>query len=463
MGKTKVLHLSKLWVLFSLAVLLLTTRFATAQVAIANKSDTALTSRNWTMHYQSTIVNQWHGTHHFPYQGPNSLDSNSEQKLSLTGTLFLGRSLWKNAAFYFSPEITGGSGFSGTHGMGGFPNGEIYRVGNPSPTPFIARGYFQQMFALKGATYVQQADDVLQLERPIPSSRITLNIGKFCLADFFDDNTYNHDARSQFLNWGLMANGAWDFAADTRGYTSGAEIELVKPGYTIKLAITQMPKQANGLSMDWNFLKSNAIGLEFTTEYKLLADRGKIRVFGFRNSSRAPRYEDARAGLLVGDSTLTKVINGTNLGSGYGGVKYGYGINIEQPLNKYLGLFARYGWNDGKTATWAFTDIDENIQLGINLDGKLWDRANDVLGFALASNGISKDHRAYLKAGGTGILIGDGNLKYGREQILETYYRAKLGAFFYLSGDYQLILNPGYNKDRKGPISVPAIRAHFEF
>lgn len=448
--------------LCTIIILLITINFAFSQEPTVRKSETPVTTNNWTLHFQSTIINQWHGVHRFPYEGPNSLEGNSEQKLSLTATLFLGRKLWKNAAIYFSPEIAGGSGFSNTHGFGGFPNGEIYRVGNPSPTPFMARGYFQQVFPLKGTTYVQQNDDQLQLQGPIPTSRITVNIGKFCLADFFDANTYNHDARSQFLNWALMANGAWDFAADTRGYTSGAEIELVKPTYAVKFAITQMPVQANGLTMNWNFRKSNALALEFTTKYKLLADPGIIRIFGFRNSSRAPKYSDATKALLQGDSTLANVINGSALGSNYGGVKYGYGINVEQPLSKYLSLFARYGWNDGKTATWAYTDIDENIQLGFNLDGKLWTRPDDAFGIAVASSGISKDFQAYLKAGGTGILIGDGNLNYGREHVFETYYRAKLGAFLYLSGDYQLVLNPAYNRDRKGPIGIPAIRVHVE-
>src|ERR1700676_5709021 len=197
----------------------------------------------WSIHFQFSMVSQWHGNYSFPYAGPASLDSNKEHALSLTSTLFVSRRLWKNASFYFNPEITGGNGLSLTHGAAGFPNGEIYRVGNPTPTPFMARAYLQQNFALRGSQYEDTDDDVNQLRGRIPTSRITIRIGKFCLADFFDDNIYNHNARTQFLNWSLMQQGAWDFPADTRGYTSGFEIELVKPGYAIRYALVQRSEE----------------------------------------------------------------------------------------------------------------------------------------------------------------------------------------------------------------------------
>lgn len=428
-----------------------------------SKSDSTIKPQNWTLHFQSTLIEQYHGSYHFPYSGPESLDSNAERALSLTTTLFVGRKIWKNGSIYFSPEITGGNGLSMTHGFAGFPNGEIYRVGNPTPTLFIARYFFQQTFPLNGADYVPQTEGPMLLQGTVPTSRITVNIGKFCLADFFDGNNYNHDARSQFLNWSLMANGAWDFAADTRGYTSGIEVELVKPKYAIRFSFTQMSKIANALAMDLNLIKSNASALEFELPYKLFKRTGIIRLTGFRNSSRAPKYTDATQALLRGDSSYVPVIAGFTLGTKYGGIKYGFGVNIEQSIIKDLNMFFRYGWNDGKTASWEFTDIDNNIQLGFNLAGNLWSRPQHALGIAGASNGISKEHKAYLAAGGYSFIIGDGHLNYGREQVFETYYRARLNSFLSLSADYQLILNPGYNKDRKGPISIPGIRAHIEF
>lgn len=419
------------------------------------------TSGNWTAHFQVSFINQWHGSYHFPYGGPSSLDSNSEHALSLTSTFFLGRRLWRHAAVFFNPEITGGNGLSFTHGAAGFPNGEIYRVGNPTPTPFVARVYLQQHFAL-GSGNEQVEDDDNQLKGTMPSSRITVNVGKFCLADFFDDNRYNHDARTQFLNWSLMQQGAWDFPADTRGYTSGVEIELVKPTYAVRYAFVQVSKTANALDMDWNLVRYNGQTAEFQKKYALFHKSGTVRITAFINTTRAPKYSDVINKLKEGDSSLVPVLAGNALGPDIPSVKYGFALNIEQTLSQETGVFFRFGWNDGKTASWEFTDIDQNMQLGINAKGQFWERPTDNFGVAIAVNGISKVHQNYFKAGGWSFIIGDGHLNYGPEQIFETYYRARLNNVLSLSLDYQLILNPGYNKDRKGPISIPGIRIHVQ-
>ncbi|HTQ27386.1 MAG TPA: carbohydrate porin [Puia sp.] len=415
-------------------------------------------SGNWSAHFQTCIVDQWHGFYHFPYAGPSSLDSNKEHALSVTTTLFLGRKLWKDAAIYFNPELTGGSGLSLTHGAAGFPNGEIYRVGNPAPTPFVARLYVQQNFAIGDSRREAVDDDVNQVKDMIPSSRITVNLGKFCLADFFDDNAYNHDARSQFLNWSLMQQGAWDFPADTRGYTSGVEVELVKPGWAVRYAFVQVPVLANGLEMDWNLWRYNGQTAEFEKRFLLSGKPGAIRFTAFMNITRAPRYSEVVASLKSGDSSYIAILDGSEKGPDNPSIKYGFSLNGEQDLGGDIGFFFRFGWNDGQTASWAFTDIDRNLQLGINARGKLWHRQLDNFGLALAVNGISKVHQDYFRAGGWSFIIGDGALNYGHEQILEAFYRASLMKFISLGLDYQMILNPGYNKDRKGPISVPSFR-----
>ena len=419
---------------------------------------------NWTFHFQQSMVNQWHGKYNFPYAGPSSLDSAAETKLSMTTTMFIGRKLWKNATLFFSPEVTAGNGLSATHGMAGFTNGEIYRVGNPTPTPFVARAYLQQYFALPGSGYEKRDDDVSQLEAMVPTSRISVTVGKFCLADFFDGNTYNHDARTQFLNWSMMAQGAWDFPADTRGYTSGIEVELEKPQWSLMYAFVQMSKYANGLEMEWNLAKSNGQTLEYDRKIKWGGRPGTIRADVFVNSSRAPKYVDATAQLKAGnDTALSQVLNGTLLGPSFGGVKYGFGINAEQEIADWAGLFIRYSWNDGKTASWEFTDIDRSAQIGASFNGKLWQRPTDVVGIGEVVNGISKDHQDFLAAGGYTFIIGDGHLNYGNEIISEAYYKAQIQKHVCVSLDYQLVFNPGYNKDRQGPISVPGLRVHVEF
>ncbi len=108
------------------------------------------TGSRWSFHFQLTAIDQYHGKFHAPYSGKNSLLDTTEQDMSVTSTIFLGLRLWKYASIYCNPEISGGKGFSGTTGIAGFPNGEIYRVGNPVTQAYIVRGYFQQSFGLPG-------------------------------------------------------------------------------------------------------------------------------------------------------------------------------------------------------------------------------------------------------------------------------------------------------------------------
>lgn len=423
-------------------------------------------SSKWSSHFQLTTVYQSHNAFHAKYSGPNSLDTAHEEAMSLTTTLFLGRKLWKGASIYFNPEISGGSGLSKSTGVAGFPNGEIYRVGNPKPTLFIARAYLEQTIPLGQTDYELQPDDQNQLAGRIPSSRFTFRVGKFCISDFFDDNTYNHDARSQFLNWSLMAHGSWDFPADTRGYTKGIEMELVKPKWALRFAAVQVPRIANGLPMDWHLLKANSETLEFERKWRVHDHPGVLRATGFITFSKAPAYKDAIEAIYVKDTArsthLVDVLSGNAEGNTYGGVKYGFGLNAEQEIAGGVGVFARMNWSDGHSGDWAFTEIDHSLQAGLNLNGKRWKRPDDNFAIAGVINGLSSAHRDYLKAGGIGFIIGDGALNYGHECIVEAYYRARLNSFLYLSVDYQLILNPGYNRDRKGPVSIPGVRVHVE-
>ncbi|MEI6184530.1 MAG: carbohydrate porin [Bacteroidota bacterium] len=417
---------------------------------------------NWTTHFQTTIVYQHQNSFAAKYSGQNSLDTNANEAYSQTSTFYFGRKLWKGASFYLNPEIAGGTGISHVVGLAGATNGETYKVGNPTPTMFIARGYLQQIIPLGNAKNEYQADGVNQLADSIPASRLVFSAGKFCIADFFDDNTYNHDARSQFLNWSIMAHGAWDFPADVRGYTSGIVVELIKPTWSLRFAAVRVPLLANGLSMDWTISKANSETLELEKKWTLHKRPGAVRATTFITFSRAPEYKSAINDLKNGDSTRLLVLTGKKEWDNYEGRKVGFAINIEQEIANGIGMFARYSWSDGHSGAWAFTEVDRNFQLGISVDGKLWKRKDDVLGFCVAVNGLAPDHKAYLEAGGMGFIIGDGKLNYGTENILEAFYRTKITPYLYLSADFQFITNPAYNKDRSGPIYVPGIRAHVE-
>lgn len=416
----------------------------------------------WSYHFQLTSVMQGHPAFSALYTGKNSLQDTGEYALSLTSTLFLGRKLWKGAAFYFDPEIAGGSGMSYALGLAGAANGETFRIGSPAPKMYVARAFFQQHFAL-ATSHEKQNPEQNQLADSIPSSRITLSLGKFSVADFFDDNAYSHDPRSEFFNWALMSNGAWDYPANTRGYTWGAVVELIKPGYAIRLSSVMVPFKANGPLMDPNITKAHGETIEFEKKMQIKGHPGSIRILAFENFSSAPTYKSAIEAMHNEDSSLVDVASGKRAGLYYGGLKYGFGLSAWQELSKSLGVFLRAGWNDGKTVTWAFTEIDRSVSGGVSITPNFIKRPNDEMGLAAVVNDISQDHYDYLNVGGYGFMLGDGKLPhYGNETIFEYYYKVRLTPSFWITADYQFIMNPGYNRDR-GPVHVFAGRLHVDF
>lgn len=426
-----------------------------------NKNHFDSTSK-WSYHFQMTSIFQGHPSFHAAYSGNNSLRDSSETALSLTTTLFLGRKLWKGAGLFFNPEIAGGKGMSYALGLAGAANGETFRIGSPSPQFYVARFFFQQHFNLKSPKKDYQEEDVNQLRDSLSPSRITISAGKFSVADFFDDNAYSHDPRSEFMNWALMSNGAWDYPANTRGYTWGFVIELIKPGYAIRASSVLVPLIANSEIFDLNITKSHSEIIEFEKKLKIGGHPGSIRLLAYSNLSTAPAYADAVGRMAKGDSSLIPVLSGKQQGPHPGGWKYGFGLNFWQEITTNMGVFGRLGWNDGHTATWAFTEIDHTASLGISLKGGKLRRPDDVFGIACVVNDISQDHYNYLSAGGYGFMLGDGKLThYGNENILETFYKFRFLKSLWITLDYQFILNPGYNADR-GPVNVYSARVHVE-
>jgi high affinity Mn2+ porin len=432
--------------LYAILIVLLTTSAAFAQ-------DT-LKRERFSFHFQQTIISQYKPAFSAKYTGDNSLQTGVETESSITSTLFGAARLWKGAQVFFNPEISGGAGISKTLGVAGFPNGETFRVGSASPAIYIARLYFRQNF--EWGTEKDTIGTGPNLLSGLRSKRyFSVTAGKFGMADFFDGNTFSHDPRSQFMNWALMDNAAWDYPANTRGYALGATAELGQPDWTLRFAFTLSTTEANGSVWDQKIGKANTQTLEFEKRYTLNGKNGTVRVLGFLNNGKMGSYKQALA--------LSPVPPNVDTTQAYGRHKYGFGISADQYLTNDFGVFAKLSYNDGHTQTWYFTEIDQSISFGAQLKGTSWKRKDDELALAFIANGISNPHRDYLAAGGYGFIIGDGKLNYGTEMIAELYY--KLNAYqnkFFISPDYQFILNPAYNKDR-GPVNVFSIRAHVEF
>ncbi len=436
--------------LFSLVLLTLFFSYT----AIAQQADSLRKANTewFSIHMQATVINQFKPAFKVSYSGDNSLSPQKESQTSITSTLFLGARLWKGASIYFNPEIAGGSGLSQALGIGDATNGETFRVGSSSPKVYIARVFMRQIFALRSAKIYQETDQN-QLAGYIPEKYLALTVGKVGIADYFDDNSYSHDARTQFMCWGLMDNGAWDYPANTRGYTPSAILEYITPKHELRYSVSLLPKVANGPTMDWNLGRSSAHNLEYTHRHNIGDHKGAVRLLAFYNTTNMGNYRQS-----IAFSPINPDLSSSQK---YGNYKYGFTINAEQEINSHFGAFGRASWNDGNTEIWAFTQIDNSVSGGFLLDGSYWKRPNDHIGLAYVTSGLSKPHQDYLNAGGKDFMLGDGKLNYSREHLIETYYSFELKKDqLYLTCAYQFLMNPGYNKDRQGPVNVFSIRVH---
>ncbi len=412
-------------------------------------------NERWNLFFQATSIGQYHGTFHSPYADAFSLQNYPERDVSLTTTLFFGLWLDRNTQLYFDPEIAGGRGFSGVNGLANSSNGELPRVASATPKPYLARLYLSHDFGF-GSEKESFESEENQLAGERPMTRYTVTFGRFTLTDFFDNNRYSHDPRTQFIGWSVMFNGAWDYGADVRGYTWGWVHEFHTRNWSIRYGSGAMPRVANGLRFDRRIFKDRSDVFEGEYRYVVRKHPGAVRVMPYINHADAGNYQEsihlARQTGTIPDITATRK-SGT--------LKYGVGINAEQELTSDIGVFARLGWNDGKTESFAFTAIDRMASGGVSVTGQRWRRRFDTAGTELTATGLSAVHAQYLALGGHDFLIGDGRLRYGPEMIWESYYSSRLFPGFFAGFDLQHVTNPAYNQDR-GPVWIASIRLHIE-
>lgn len=408
--------------------------------------------QSWNWHVQNTTIVQYHPGFPARYSGPNSLSSASDVEHTVSLDLLFGVRLWRDAEFHVDGLMWQGFGFDNTRGVAGFPNGEAFRLGTEVPNVNLSRVFIRQTIGLGGEQETVE-DGALQLAGRRDISRITLTLGRMSAKDIFDNNAYANDPRTQFMNWALMANEAWDYPGDSLGYITGFAAELNQPRWAIRYGFFQMPRVSNGTALDDNFLEAWGMVTEFEQRYTIDARPGAVRLLAFLNSAHMGSYQAAIENpARPADIEATRAYR----------YKYGFGINIEQELARNLGAFVRLGWSDGQNEAWVFADVDRTATAGISVKGEGWHRPEDTLAVAGVLNGLSSVHRDFFAAGGTGILVGDGALTYGLEEILETYYDFQIWKTVHTSIDYQFINHPGFNRDR-GPVSVLSARLHWSF
>jgi high affinity Mn2+ porin len=403
---------------------------------------------------QVNLIGQAHGAFTSPYSGPHSFQSSPQSTVSDVVTLYTGLRLPHGWELVVNVESTGGHGLSDAFGLAGFTDLDVVRNPSLGNSPYVARAMVRKVIALS-PQQVDVATSPLSLAPRLPARRVEIRAGKLGLVDFFDVNASGGDSHLQFTNWTIDNNGAYDYAADTRGYTYGVIAELDTPRWSVRGAEALMPTVANGIVLDWHVAQSRGENLEL--ELRPTA-RVTVRLLGYANHANMGSYTEANQAFLSGTDATPDIEAHRRQGR----TKHGVGANLEYAPLTGVRTFARAGWNSGDTESFAYTEVNDTVSAGADLAGDRWRRPADRVGVAFASNGLSQSHREYLQLGGLGFLLGDGTLRYGRETIIESYYTAHLWRGLSASAGAQFFANPGYNQDR-GPLLIGTCRVHIDF
>jgi len=407
---------------------------------------------------QANFIFQTHPPFHAAYSGPHSLSSNYEKATSRVLTLYTGVRLNSSTELLVDIEEAGGSALTQGFGLAGNTDLDIVRNPLLSKTPYLGRGMIHKVFALS-KDKIENGRNFLSLFDELPRRRLELRFGKFSMPDFFDVNSVGSDTHFQFINWTTDNNGAWDYAADTRGYTVGITADYEDRNWGFRFAEALMPKIANGIDLVWRPWQVHAENFEYELRHGFIPGKsGVVRLLAYTNYANMGIYRQAVANFETGLTPIPDITDHP----WHITRKYGFGFNMEQTFTRYLTAFARFGWDNGKTESFAYTEVDQTVAGGLGANGAWWHRKQDRAGIAVITNAICKDHQTYLADGGLGFLLGDGHLNYGRENIVESYYTVHAWRGIYLAPGLQHVENPGYNRDR-GPVLVPSFRAHVEF
>jgi high affinity Mn2+ porin len=405
----------------------------------------------WNLHMQATYVGDWHSSFPAQYSGPNSLDNHSATAETVAYDLFLGARLWQGAEFHVDGLFWQGFGFNHTLGIEAFPSAQAYKIGSSTGNVAPSRVFLRQTIGL-GGDQEPVADDAFHLAGQQDVSRITLTVGEISVLDIFDQNSYAGDPTTQFMNWALVGNEAWDYPANSLGYITGFAAELNQPNWTARYGFFQMPSVQNGMAINQQYLQAWGMVTEFERRFVIHNHPGAVRWLGFLNRVDSGTYAEAV------DSPVRPAV----VAFPYYCLNYGFGLNAEYEVIKGVGVFTRLGWNAGQTPDWAYADVDKSGSAGLSINGAFWNRPNDAVGLAGIVNGISRVQQQFFADGGLGILAGDGALSYGLEKTLETYYKAQIWKNIYASADYQYVIDPAYNAAR-GPVSILSMRFHWDF
>jgi len=409
-------------------------------------------NQSWMFHCQNTDIVQGYPGIASPYEGTNSLPSGGQVRETVSFDFYFGAHIWPGGELYFNPEAYQGFGLANTLGIAAFTNGEAFKSGEQVGNFIIPRLFYRQTFGF-GGEQEQLGSDELQLAQKVDVSRLTLTVGKVSFGDFFDDNAYSHDQRTQFMNWTLVDSGGFDSPQDADGYTNGVVLDFNQKNWAVLWGHFMVTKYLNTHALDYDLTKAWEELLELDERYSIGEHPGTVRLLGWLLSANLGSYwdtvNDPSAGMDITQTAKYRY-------------QYGFALSADQEITKDLGVFTRISWGQPNDDCFMFTDMSQSVALGAQLMGTAWSRPNDVVGLADTVGALSQGQATYFNDGGLGSIVGDGQLSYAPENVTETYYNAQLDDHVHLTGDFQLVDNPGFNSAR-GPVFVFGARLHVEF
>lgn len=449
----------------------------TLMKVLAARGEHDLDNESWNAYGQFTYISSWKPPFSARYTNLNgsinSLLPIYERSFTGTATLYLGGRPWKGAEAYFVPELISQRGFSQLRGLGAaIQNFELQKTGQEIPEVYMSRAFVRQTFGL-GGEHTPAESGPMQLGTSYDDRRIVVSAGKFSILDFFDKNAFDIDPRQGLLSLSFMTYAAWDFAADARGYAWGNVDEIYWDDWSARIGRITGPKEPNQLPVDFRLGRYYGDQAEVVHKHEIFGQEGRVRVIAYRNRENMGRFSDAVAVFDADPAKNATACQTFNYGSHNPtapdlcwvrkpNVKKGIGAFAEQYVAPDIGVFARGMYSDGKTEVDAYTATDRSLSVGMLAKGSSWSRPADVAGAAFNLGWISQPHVQYLKMGGVDGFIGDGFITPGAETALDLFYSVNLMRSFWVSGDYQHIANPAFNRDR-GPVDVFSVRVHGEF
>lgn len=436
-----------------------------------------LTHERWNAYGQVTFIGSYKPPFAARYTNsngsPNSLLPSAEGSFTASATMYLAARLWRGAEAHLVPEVIALRPLSNLKGLGGaIQNFELQKSGSVVPQLYRSRAYLQQTLELGGDEEAIESK-AMQLGRTSHARRLTVRAGSFSVIDFFDKNELVDDPRQQFFNMTFMTYAAYDFAADSRGYTWGGMAELRWDEWALRIARMAPPKHPNELALDPRIFTFYGDQVELQHDHELFGQKGALRLLAYRNRLNTGRFDDAVAAYAADPGKNAAACTGYDYDSANSSapdlcwvrrpnVKVGLGLNVEQWISPDVGVFFRGMISDGRTEVYAFGSTDRSLAYGAVAHGAAWHRSRDLAGVGMGLGWISSTHAEYLRRGGIDGFIGDGTIRPAAETIVEAFYSVNLASALWLSADYQHVVNPAFNADR-GPVNILGARAHAEF